>query len=183
MKKYVGNIKICQKYENIFRKYEEIWIKYDFFTFSSYFFIFLGPMRIPSFLLGSGTWTNSKLSSAFRDWENSGLSCSLKHRPQVRGKDLYFLAWPINFTLCKHRYIVYTFKTWGRKYGGRKKKEFTVPVTPNCKVFLRTKIIHNIISYIASSYNSESPNSQVRWWTGGRQWLNEHIEGDLNSKV
>ena len=33
--------------------------------------------------IGSGTWKNSKLPPRFRNWENSGLSCSLKQRHET----------------------------------------------------------------------------------------------------
>ena len=49
MKKYVENMKECAGFFIFF---------FMFLYISSYFFIFLGLRKIPSFLQGSGTWTN-----------------------------------------------------------------------------------------------------------------------------
>ena len=43
--------------------------------------------------VGSGTWKNSKFSPRFRDWENSGLSCSFKNRPQAKHRTKRGVKW------------------------------------------------------------------------------------------
>mgnify|MGYP006965698472 CR=1 FL=1 len=120
MKKYVGNMK---KYVLLGTKKAKHRISSYFFIFSSCLFIF---RKIPSFLLGSGTWKKSDrsvravtlvslpyrlwnfvkfhifmLSLRFRDWESPEFSCSLKHWPQAGSRWrhetwLYSLALPIN---------------------------------------------------------------------------------------
>ena len=100
MKKYVGFMKVSF----IFLHFAFIFL-FNFFII--FFIIFLHifsyswDRKILSFRLGSRTFKNSKLSPRFRNWENSGLSCFPKHRPQGRGEDmkqvLYFLACSMNW--------------------------------------------------------------------------------------